>query len=541
MPMKVEAAIVTQKRPSAVYNTDSVNVNGKVMPREVIRNGYKGSGVISGSSYFVLTSSDVEGFADASVTAFNERAELFSRSREPMNVFSGFFEDCRGALLNMNRSADELVGAGFYARGRKAVIAHNGQTKIYLQRLGVTSPVTAEKITDTTADFSGVTFSDVCEGDIFILLSPGAAGVLGDKEIEDILRISDGSVKRVVNYILKVALAADGKKAVSAIVVKVLETALEEEIVIPAFEPEFDGNKQDKAVPQEEKAEAESETAEEAVEAAVEAEEAETEVAAEEAEAVVLTEAEAQTEAEEAAVENEDISSVFAKNALEMFESTDIIGEADVKNDAELYTEEIEEIPEEPVEDDVQGESEASEKSDSKKSRTPLFVILGIMFAVSIALIFALAVMPAFSDKGEETTVEETTTEEESTEEESTEEESSDEEETEEETEEEATEEKTTAEETTTRKPAEETTTRKPAAESTTAAPVVAPEQTTAAVETTAEAEEATTAEEVTAPSEATTAAPEVEPTTAEAITEAATEAATEAVAEASDEAEEVL
>jgi 23S rRNA (uracil1939-C5)-methyltransferase len=87
------------------------------MPREVIKNGYKGSGVLSGSVYFALTSSDVEGFADASVAAFNDRAARFSRSREPMSVFGGFFEDCRGALLNMNRSADELVSAGFYASG----------------------------------------------------------------------------------------------------------------------------------------------------------------------------------------------------------------------------------------------------------------------------------------------------------------------------------------------------------------------------------------------------------------------------------------
>ena len=59
MPMKVEAAIVTQKRPLALYNTDSVNVNGKVMPREVIKNGYKGSGILSGNVYFALTSSGV--------------------------------------------------------------------------------------------------------------------------------------------------------------------------------------------------------------------------------------------------------------------------------------------------------------------------------------------------------------------------------------------------------------------------------------------------------------------------------------------------
>ncbi len=492
MPMKVEAAIVTQKRPEAVYNTDSVNVNGKVMPREVIKNGYKGSGVLSGSVYFALTSSDVEGFADASVAAFNERAELFSRAREPMSVFGGFFEDCRGALLNMNRSADELVGAGFYAGGRKAVIAHNGATKIYLQRLGVASPVTTEKVADTTADFSGAVFSDVCEGDIFILLSPGAAEVLGDKEIEDILRISDGSVKRIVNYVLKVALAADGDKAVSAIAVKVLETAIEEEIAVPAFVPDFGEDKK-----------------EETAEPAEAASEETAEVAAESAEETVdeAVEEPAQTEA----ADEDDISSIFAKNALEMFESADVTGDIAEKNDAELYTEELDNIAEAPENEDSE-ESEAPEKQENKKSRTPLFVILGIMLAVSVALIIAFVVVPAFSDNGEETTIEETTTEEESTVEETTEEESTEEETTEEET----TEEKTTAEETTTRRASEETTTRRPVTETTTSAPVVAPEQTTVPseeVEATTEAEEGTAAEETTA-----------EDTTAEETTAAATE-----------------
>ena len=530
MPMKVEAAIVTQKRPSAEYNTDSVNVNGKVMPREVIRNGYKGSGVLSGSVYFALTSSDVEGFADASVTAFNERAELFSRSREPMSVFSGFFEDCRGALLNMNRSADELVGAGFYASGRRAVIANNGQTKVYLQRLGVTSPVTADKVTDTTADFSGAVFSDVCEGDIFILLSPGAAQVLGDKEIEDILRISDGSVKRVVNYILKVALAAEGDKAVSAIVVKVLETAPEEEI-IPAFAPDFTENEKQEAASAEEKAEAEAVT--DAVDAVEETASEEPSEAPEES-VEEASETEAQEEAEEAVADADDISSVFAMNALEMFESPDIISDADVKNDAELYTEEIEEIIEE--EPEATEEADTEEKGEPKKSRTPLFIILGIMFAVSLAVIAALVIVPAFSDKGEETTVEETTTEEETTEEETTEEETTEEENAEEEN----SEEETTKEEATTRKPAEETTTRRPVTENTTAAPVVAPEDTTAPQEepeATTEAEEATTAEPTSEAEEDTTAAPETEAPASE--TEAAAPE-TEATAATPEETEAV-
>ena len=524
MPMKVEAAIVTQKRPEAVYNTDSVNVNGKVMPREVIKNGYKGSGVLSDSAYFVLTSSDVEGFADASVMAFNERAELFARSREPMSVFSGFFEDCRGALLNMERSENDLVCAGFYARGRKAVIARNGATKVYLQRLGVTTPVTTEKVTDTTADFSGAVFSDVCQGDIFILLSPGAAEALGDKEIEDILRISDGSVKRVVNYILKVALAADGDKAVSAVVVKVLETAVEEEITAPAFVPDFGEEKKNGEAVEETAADVADVHAEATEEAEHYADEADSSEETDETSAEDESCAEEENPAQASFDETDDISAVFAKNALEMFENSEVLDEASDKNDEVLYTEEIEAAPE--FGEAETEEATPAEKKDGKKSRTPLFVILGIMLAVSLALIIAFFVVPAFSGNGEETTAEETTTEEESTDEETTDEETTDEESSEEET----TEEKTTAQESTTRNAPTENTTSAPVTEATTAAPVVVPEQTTAEqeeTEATTEAEEATTAAE-----EITTAAPEEEP--AETTTEAL---ATDAPAEASEEA----
>lgn len=518
MPMKVEAAIVTQKRPEAAYNTDSVNVNGKVMPREVIKNGYKGSGVLGSSVYFALTSSAVEGFADATVTAFNQRAELFSRSRDSMSVFSGFFEDCRGALIGMKRSADELVSAGFYATGRKAVLAFNGNAKIYLQRLGILTPVNGEKVIDTTADFRGAVFNDACVGDIFILLSPGAAEVLTDKDIEDILKISDGSVKKVVNYILKAALSKNSDKAVSAIVIKVLETALDEEIVTPAFVPDF----------------------------------SEEEKASEEA---VTESADVASVTEEVPAEGDDIAAVFSKNAHEMFEDVNS-GEETEPVDAEeaadeeitaseveaLYVEAISTPDEEPDASDEEiaedaeklseeadaliAAAEVAEKSAADKKKTLLLFLGGVLIAFALAALVAFVIVPAFSGEEEGTTEEETTIEE-TTDEQTTEEESSEAETTEEETTEKAEEKTTKKEETTTK--------RRPAVVSTTAASATAPAvtttkpQETTREETTSE-QEATTAEETTEAEEATTAEQEAttaaqETTESEATTEEETEA----------------
>ena len=44
MSMKFEAAIITKKRTGEDFNTDSVNINGKILPREIIAEGYKGAG-----------------------------------------------------------------------------------------------------------------------------------------------------------------------------------------------------------------------------------------------------------------------------------------------------------------------------------------------------------------------------------------------------------------------------------------------------------------------------------------------------------------
>lgn len=229
MPIKVEAAVVTQKQPTAAFNTDSININGKVFPREIIKNGYKGSGVISGNSYFVLSSSAVEGFADATVAAFNNRAETFDVSRDARNVFSGFYEDCRSALLNMDRDENQLKSACLYACGRKTVLACNYDSGLFMFRNGEFSEVNTEQAQATVANYKNRVFSDITAGDIFLLVSSAVSEVLTQKDFGDICKISDGSVKKIVSIVSKVALSKNPSGAVSVFAVKILETAVEDE------------------------------------------------------------------------------------------------------------------------------------------------------------------------------------------------------------------------------------------------------------------------------------------------------------------------
>ena len=510
MPMKVEAAVVTQRQTVAEFNTDSININGKTFPREIVRNGYKGSGVVSGDVYFSLASSKVEGFADATVVAFNERAKKFPVTRDPKNVFSGFYEDCRSALLNMDRQEDELVSACLYASGRTVTVAGNGDTGLFALRFSKCGRITVEKAENTVADYNVAVISDVSENDIFMLLSPGAVQVLTTKDIEDICKVADGSVKRIVSLISKVALNNGAMSGVSVIAVKVLETAAESELASVGFMPDFEA--MEKLLY--------GENTEEKTE------EAQT---VNEAEGSSASEAVADEACEDVSASNESVETAEEAELAEMVEAVDVV-DADEQIEvaaAEDTTEEVVEKSAETVENADESEALMAEETDNdeeaadaavqnaksdKKTRIVLFTILGIMFTVSVVLI-GLIVAELFADKLpvtenttlEETTVEENTTEEETTEEETTEEEAATEGDDQTDAATNAAAATTQAAVTTTRS---QQTTRAPAAETTAAA------QTTEAAVT----EEATTAEAVVNEQD-TTSAPNSDETTTQTQT----------------------
>ena len=392
MPMKIEAAAVTQKRPAAEFNNDSVNINGKVFSREIIRNGYKGSGIVSGDVYFALASSGVDGFADAAVAAFNENAASFG-SQLPEAVLGEFFDNCAEALSRTSHSSDALVCANLYAGGRKVVIAFNGNAAAYKF-----NGETCVRVSATSVSESGVStcvFPDVAAGEIYILVSPGVTATLSDKDIEDICKVSDGSVKRIVNLISKVSLSKEGTDAGSAIAVNILETALDDENVAPVVLPDFS----------------------------------------------------------DVAPENKDVldESVAVDNDSEENDSDmKIVGATAPVEIKDSYTEMIDEFEEADAAshnaEDDSVEDEEEETISGKKGK--ILIAVGAVIALIVVCLVVVFVVKGFSGQ-EETTVDETTTVEETTEEETTEEESTTEEET---TEEETTEEETTEAETTTRR-----------------------------------------------------------------------------------------
>ncbi len=428
MPMKVEAAIVTQKRPSAVFNTDSVNINGKVFSREILKNGYKGSGVLSGNAFFALASSDIDGFADAAVTAFNDRSEKFSVARDPRSVFSGYYEDCRSALFKMGKNENDLVSSCLFASGRRVVLSVNGNAAIYACNNGGCWAVNTVKAEDTVADYNSAVFSDVAEGDIFILLSNGISEVLSQKDIEDTIRVSDGSVKRIVSLISKVALAREGSGAVSIIAVKILETAVEEAVPDNGFTPDFSHLENERK---------DEETSE--VENGAEV----TENSAEDsAEGVTAGNNEAEAEGKR------DITDIIAENARELYtEYAQDIGSDTVAETASAASDEASEDEETAFEPQLSAEEEAEKRRI--KSRLKLLIALSALLLLSIAMFVTILATRGFSGIFPESTTVAETTLEETTAEESTSEDATAEEDTEEATDENASEETTGEEETT--------------------------------------------------------------------------------------------
>ena len=226
MPIKVEAAVVTQKKQNVPFNPDSVNINGKVLPHEVVQSGYKGTGVMSGTVFFAVSSSDIEGFADASVAAFNERADhLNDENADPSDIITGYFKDSVYALGEMGHRSSDLDSSILYAYGNYVILAKTGNTQLYAYSKNGFAKVTPALFAneDGASQYGLCTFPTVAVDDIFLLVSPGVTQVLTDKDLDDICKAAEGSVKKIVNLIFKVASVKQGSGGITAMAVKVLE------------------------------------------------------------------------------------------------------------------------------------------------------------------------------------------------------------------------------------------------------------------------------------------------------------------------------
>ena len=205
MSFKVEAAVITRKGTAAQFNSDSININKKVLPREVSANGYKGAGTVSGKSFFALACAPVESCADAAVVSLNERSsEFLSDSADVQNSFADFFKDITGALTEMGHNSSAFSCALFYADEKEAVISQTGSVKCFRyseEKLYFVDPM-LEDHSDAMSQYGSCRFSDVKDGDLFFLLDENVAGALNNELLEEICKQCAGNTKVAVKLLL---------------------------------------------------------------------------------------------------------------------------------------------------------------------------------------------------------------------------------------------------------------------------------------------------------------------------------------------------
>ncbi len=205
MSFKVEAAVITRKGVSTQFNSDSININKKVLPREVSANGYKGAGAVVGKSFFALADARVESCADAAVVSLNERSEQFLlNSADVQNIFSDFFKDITGALTEMGHNSSAFSCALFYIDEQEVVISQTGSVKCFRysqEKLYFVDPI-LEDHSDALSQYGSSRFDDVKDGDLFFLLDENVANALNNELLESICKQCEGNTKVAVKLLL---------------------------------------------------------------------------------------------------------------------------------------------------------------------------------------------------------------------------------------------------------------------------------------------------------------------------------------------------
>lgn len=229
MSFKVEAAVITQKGTSARFNSDSININKKVLPREVSANGYKGAGIVSGKAFFALAGAQVESCADAAVVSLNERSgEFLADSADVQNIFADFFKDITGALTEMGHNSSAFSCALFYADENEAIISQTGSVRCFRyseEKLYFVDPILSDH-TDALSQYGSCRFDDVKDGDLFFLLDENVADTLNNELLENICKQCAGNTKVAVKLLLS---KVSSELNAGAFALKVLKS--EEEVV----------------------------------------------------------------------------------------------------------------------------------------------------------------------------------------------------------------------------------------------------------------------------------------------------------------------
>ncbi len=198
MSFIIKTAAVTQKGANGEFNSDNLNLNGRVLSIENANNGFKGAGSMRAPFVVAFASSPYNGFAGAALTALCDRTDALKKDDNSFaSVLDGYFADSKHALEQCNCEADGLAVSMLVGYESKLVAAKMGNACILrytdgdLVNMGTEQaeqPYFCEEIS-------------VNHGDMYVLCPSSALSALTEGEIIVALNAADGNEKKAVQML----------------------------------------------------------------------------------------------------------------------------------------------------------------------------------------------------------------------------------------------------------------------------------------------------------------------------------------------------
>ena len=194
----IKTAAVTQKGANGEFNSDNLNLNGRVLSIENANNGFKGAGSMRAPFVVAFASSPYNGFAGAALTALCDRTDALKEDENRFAaVLDGYFADSRHALEQCNCDADGLSVSALIGYENKLVAAKMGNA-------GILRYTDGDLINMGAAQDEQPSFCEeipVVTGDMFVLCPEAALSALTEGEIIVALNAADGNEKKAVQML----------------------------------------------------------------------------------------------------------------------------------------------------------------------------------------------------------------------------------------------------------------------------------------------------------------------------------------------------
>ncbi len=197
----IKTAAITQKSANGEFNSDNLNLNGKVLSLENANNGFKGAGSMRTPFAVAYASSPYNGFAGAALTALNDRLDTLKEDAYRFHsVFDGFFSDSKHALAQCNCGDEGLSVSALVGYENKLVAVKMGDACVLRYTDGELINMGSAQENENQS-YACEEIDTVTDGDLFVLCPAAALTAMTTGEIIIALNAADGNEKKAVQML----------------------------------------------------------------------------------------------------------------------------------------------------------------------------------------------------------------------------------------------------------------------------------------------------------------------------------------------------